>query len=171
MRRRSLTRAGCRLGRRAIQDGKTVTRRSLAAHVGHAGGTLIHNGKALAAAVILIAAGALVRNAQDQPGKHERHNNRRTAVANKRQRFARHGKHVEDAQRVNQKLHCENDRGARRHKRAPAIGRLLGNAKRRVDQHRKHQEEQHGSDKTDFLANDGQDVVIVRLGKIRVLHG
>ena len=32
-------------------------------------------------------------------------------------------------------------------------------------------ETQHGSDKTDFLANDGQDVVIVRLGQIRVLHG
>ena len=139
--------------------------------MGYAGGALVHNGKALTAAVILIATGALVRNAQDQPGKHKRHNNRRTAVANKRQRFARHGKHVEDAQRVNQKLHCENDRGARRHERAPTIGRLLGNAKRRVDQHRKHQEEQHGSNKADFLANDSQDVVIVRLGQIRVLHG
>ena len=139
--------------------------------MGYAGGTLIHNGKALAATVVLIAAGALVRNAQDQPGKHERHNNRRTAVANKRQRFTRHGKHVEDAQRIDQKLHRKNDRGARRHERAPTIGRLLGNAKRRVDQHRKHQEKQQRPQKTNFLANDGQDVVIVRLGQIRVLHG
>ena len=171
MRSHSRAWTSCRLGWRTIKNGKAATRRSFTAHMGHASGALVHNGKALAATVVLIATGALIRNAQDQTGEHKRHDNRRTAVANKRQRFARHGKHVEDAQRVNQKLHRENDRGARRHKRAPTIGRLLGNAKRRVDQHRKHQEEQHGSDKTDFLANDGQDVVIVRLGKIRVLHG
>ena len=139
--------------------------------MGNAGGALVHNGKALTAAVMLIAAGALVRNAQDQPDEHKRHNNRRAAVANKRQRLARHGKHIENAQRVDQKLHRKDDRGARRHKRSATVGRLLGNAKRRVDQHRKHQEEQHGSDKTSLLANDGQDVVVVRLGQIRVLHG
>ena len=139
--------------------------------MGHAGGTLIHNGKALAATVVFIATGALIRNAQDQTGEHKRHNNRRAAVANKRQRLARHGKHIENAQRVDQKLHRKDDRGTRCHKCSATVGRLLGNTKRRVDQHREHQEEQHGSDKANFLADNSQDVVVMRLGQIRVLHG
>ena len=98
--------------------------------MGHAGGALVHNGKALAATVVLITTGALVRDAQDQPRKHKRYDNRRTAVADKRQRLTRHGKHVEDAQRIDQKLYRENDCGTRCHERSATVRSLFGNAKR-----------------------------------------
>ena len=59
-----------------------------------------------------------------KPGEHERHDNRRAAITDKRQRLARHGKHVENTQRVDQKLHREDNRRARSHER-PAIMTIM----------------------------------------------
>ena len=51
---------------------------------------------------------ALERNADDEPDEHERGDHGRAAVADERHGLARHGRHADDAERVDDELHHED---------------------------------------------------------------
>ena len=108
----------------------------------------------------------VARYAQNNAHFTELHEQRRAAIAEKRQRNARTRDEVRDDRDVQKHLDRQQRRDTDADKEAVAVGRVRGDPVAAADEQRKQDQDRNGADIAEFLADDGKDIVIMLLGQI-----
>ena len=111
----------------------------------------------------------VARYAQNNAHFTELHQQRRAAIAEKRQRDAGAGDEIRDDRDVQKHLDRQQRRDADADEEAVAVGRVRGDPIAAADEQRKQDQDRDGADIAELLADDGKNVVIVLLGQIEVL--
>ena len=113
-------------------------------------------------------AGVLPRYAQQYPCLPHLDEQRRTAVAEKRQRDARAGDEIRTYRNIQHDLQREHRCDAAAGKEAEAVGALQGDPVPAHDEYGEKKKDRRGADEPQLLAHDGENKVVVFLGKIEV---
>ena len=111
----------------------------------------------------------VARYAQNNAHFTELHQQRRAAVAEKRQRDAGAGDEIRDDRDVQKHLDRQQRRDADTDEKAVAVGRVRGDPIAAADEQRKQDQDRDRADIAKLLADDGKDVVIVLLRQVEVL--
>ena len=82
-----------------------------------------------------------------------------------RQRLSRHGRDAQDAHDVDEKLHADHRRAAVADHLSLHGGRLRGDLEAGIDESHNHGEEDERAHEAQLLADDRENVVVVRLGR------
>lgn len=110
----------------------------------------------------------VARYAQNNAHFTELHEQRRAAIAEKRQRNARTRDEVRDDRDVQKHLDRQQRRDADADEEAVAVGRMRGDPVAAADEQRKQDQDRDGADIAKLLTTDGKDVVIVLLRQVEV---
>ena len=110
----------------------------------------------------------VARYAQNNAHFTELHQQRRAAVAEKRQRDAGAGDEIRDDRDVQKHLDRQQRRDADADEKAVAVGRVRGDPIAAADEQREQDQNRDRADIAELLADDGKDVVVVLLRQVEI---